>query len=187
MIYKTVVFMLLFSCFLCLINGEWGNMSAGFFDGLSSAFELITTICAPICFWSGLSEIMSKSGFSEKMACFFRPFIGFLFPKEKKDREFSSRLSQNMTANFLGLGNMATLEGLECGKRLLKMGRLNAVSRLIVLNTASIQLLPTSICAVRATLGAAAPYDILPAVWVSSVFSVCVGLFICKLMEDKER
>ena len=103
--------------------------------------------------------------------------------------EAAAALSGNLTANLLGLGNAATPLGLKAVQRMKQLSgsdrASNEMCRLIVMNTASVQLLPTTVAAVRSSLGAASPFDILPAVWVTSLCSVFLGLLAAKLMEGR--
>lgn len=99
-------------------------------------------------------------------------------------------MSGNLSANLLGLGNAATPLGIRAARRMALGAEgtaSNELCRLVVLNTASVQLLPTTVAAVRAGCGAAAPFDILPAVWISSLLSVSVGLLTARLLERVVR
>ena len=99
-------------------------------------------------------------------------------------------MSGNLSANLLGLGNAATPLGIRAARRMALGAEgiaSNELCRLVVLNTASVQLLPTTVAAVRAGCGAAAPFDILPAVWISSLLSVSVGLLAARLLERVVR
>ena len=95
-------------------------------------------------------------------------------------------LSANVSANLLGLGNAATPMGIRASQEMARLGSpgvaSNELCRLVVLNTASIQLLPTTVAAIRAAEGASAPFDILPAVWVTSILSVATGLLAARLL-----
>ena len=131
-------------------------------------------------------EVMNRSGLSKHIAALLRPLILLLYGRDGRDSEAASALSQNMAANLLGLGSAATPAGLRAAARLhtLAQGRgepPHGVFLLIVLNTASLQLFPTTVAAVRAACGASSPYDILPAVWLSSAISVATGIFAAKL------
>jgi spore maturation protein A len=110
------------------------------------------------------------------------PILRILFPKTETDTVLRGDLSANICANLLGLGNAATPMGIRAAKRLADPRSPGIASdelcRLVVLNTASIQLLPTQIAAVRLSAGCRTPFDILPAVWLTSICSVAAGL-IC--------
>ena len=122
---------------------------------------------------------MEKIGLTAALARLLRPVMERIFPSTRADRVLASSLSANICANFLGLGNAATPPGIEAARRL-AMGcdgrASDELCRLIVLNTASIQLLPTNVAAIRSALGAGAPFDILGAVWITSLLSAGLGL-----------
>ena len=115
-----------------------------------------------------------------------KPLLARLFPSSKSDQQLAGNLSANICANFLGLGNAATPLGIRAAKQLAAKGKpgiaSNELCRLVVLNTASIQLIPTGVAAVRTALGCATPFDILPAVWVTSICSALLGLTAAWLM-----
>jgi spore maturation protein A len=123
---------------------------------------------------------MDSVGLTDLLSGLLRPILGRLFPESRKDPELTRYLSGNMTANLLGLGNAATPMGIRAAERLRDSREptraTDSLCRLVVLNTASIQLLPTTVAAVRRSAGCAEPFDILPAVWVSSILSVAAGL-----------
>ena len=131
-------------------------------------------------------EVMDRSGLTSRLARLLQPLIRFLFGTDGQDPQAQAALSQNLSANLLGLGSAATPAGLRAARRLseLAQGRgetPHAVYLLMVLNTASLQLLPTTTAAIRAGLGCARPYDILPAVWLASLGSVAVGIAAARL------
>lgn len=156
-------------------------------SGGEAAVQLLLSMCGTLCFWSGILEIMNRSGLSQSIARLLRPIISLLFGKDGQDEEAGAAISQNMAANLLGLGSAATPAGLRAAKRLHTLAQQRKetphhVFLLMVLNSASIQLLPTSVAAVRAAAGSSSPYDILPAVWLSSAISVTVGIVTAKLL-----
>ena len=129
---------------------------------------------------------MEKSGLSEKLSQLLSPFLSRIFPETCRDGAARSFLCANFTANLLGLGSAATPMGVSCVRRMQEFSRdkkraSNEMCRLIVMNTASIQLLPTTVAGVRSALGSADPFDILPAVWTASLLSVLAGLAAAKL------
>lgn len=154
--------------------------SAAALEGAKSAIELAFTIAGPLCLWSGVGALMERLGLTGKLAKCLSPLLGWLYPSTKKDPVLAGAVSANFCANLLGLGNAATPMGIRAVKRLADPGRpgiaTDEMCRLVVMNTASIQLIPTTVAAVRAGAGSASPFDLLPCVWVSSVLSVSVGL-----------
>lgn len=162
-----------------LVTGRIDAVANAAFEGAASAVELCIEMAGVMCLWSGVMEIMNACGLSSLLARSFRPVLRRLLPQASKDDETLSAISANVSANLLGLGNAATPLGIRAARRMaVGCGGIasNELCMLVVLNTASIQLLPTTIASVRAAAGSAAPFDILPAVWISSILSVAAGL-----------
>lgn len=153
--------------------------------GAQGAVELCISLAGMMCLWTGVMEIMRRSGLAEKLSRLLRPVLGLIFPQVARDREIMDSIAANVSANLLGLGNAATPLGIEAARR---MGRRSpgtasdAMCMLVVCNTASIQLIPTTVATVRSAAGSAAPFDILPAVWLASALSVGVGILACKVL-----
>ena len=170
---------LLFGC----ATGQLSAVSAAALTGTQSAVELCLSMAGAICLWSGVMTLMDLCGLSEKLAALLRPLLRRILPNASRDSETLAALSANVSANLLGLGNAATPLGIRAATRMAQ--GCNSVAsdelcRLVVLNTASIQLLPTTVAAVRSAHGCAVPFDILPAVWLSSVLSVSAGLLAAR-------
>ena len=121
----------------------------------------------------------------QELSRLLRPVLRRLLPQAGRDEETLAALSANVSANLLGLGNAATPAGIQAAKRM-AVGCGGTASdelcRLVVLNTASVQLLPSTVAALRGGLGSAAPLDILPAVWLSSALSVTAGLACARVL-----
>ncbi|MEA4965811.1 MAG: nucleoside recognition domain-containing protein [Oscillospiraceae bacterium] len=181
--------MIALSLICSLFTGTLPQMTAALFHGAESAVTLTLSLAGVLCLWSGIIAVMKETGLSERLAALLGPVLRFLFPQAAADPEAAQCLSGNLTANLLGLGNAATPLGLKAVQRMKVLSGSNEASnemcRLIVMNTASVQLIPTTVAAVRSALGANAPFDILPAVLVSSLCSVCVGLLASRLLEGR--
>ena len=165
------------------ISGQWGAVSAAAMEGARAAVELCISMAGAICLWSGVMTLMDRCGLSQKLARLLRPVLRRLLPNASRDSETMAALSANVSANLLGLGNAATPLGIRAATRMAEgCGGVasDELCRLVVLNTASIQLLPTTVAAVRSAQGCAAPFDILPAVWLSSALSVTAGLLAAR-------
>ena len=168
------------------LTGRMAQVSQATISGSEEAVRLILRMAGTLCLWNGLMEVMQRSGLAHKVARLLSPLIGLLFGEYAKDPQARAAIAQNMSANLLGLGSAATPSGLRAAKRLQQLSDQkgtppHGVFLLIVINTASLQLLPTTVAAVRAGLGSAAPYDILPAVWLSSAVSVTVAVLAARL------
>ena len=161
------------------VNGRASALSAAVMQGAQSGVTLAISIAGSLCLWAGIGRAMERSGLTEKLSRLLRPVMRRLFPSTREDSTLAGALSTNICANFLGLGNAATPPGIEAARRLAARSPGQAsdeLCRLIVLNTASIQLIPANVAAVRSSLGCAAPFDILPAVWLTSLCSAGLGL-----------
>ncbi len=169
--------MVLGSVLACAAEGrpEAGN---ALMEGSAEAVRFCLSAAGPLCLWSGVLELLERCGGTEKLSAAMKPVLGRLFPRASADRDAFDALSENVCANLLGLGNAATPAGIRAVQRMNALGpeSRDELSLFVVLNTASIQLLPTTIASVRAAAGAAAPFDVLPAVLLSSLCSVSAGL-----------
>ena len=169
---------LILSLLASLILGNGNALAAAVPKGAQAGLELALSLAGSICLWSGVGKLMEKAGLTALLSKCFSPLLGRIFPSYKQDTILAGHLSSNVCANFLGLGNAATPMGIQAAKRLSR-GREVAsdeLCRLIVLNTASIQLIPANVAAIRSQLGSVAPFDILPAVWITSIASAGMGL-----------
>ena len=169
-----------------IITGRGSEVSYAAIEGGKKSVELCISLLGSICFWSGIMKIAEKAGFTRFIGKLCTPFILLLFPKLKTDSHAAGAITMNMSANLLGLGDAATPLGIEAMKSLQEINHdkstvSNYMVTFIVMNTASIQLLPTTIATIRAELGAASPMDILSAVLLSSACSLIVGLVVAAL------
>ena len=175
--------MVILSLFCGLCTGSLDAVASAALNGAQSAVELSFSMAGILCLWSGVMEILNACGISQKLAALFRPLLRRLLPQASRDAETLAAVSANVSANLLGLGNAATPLGIQAACRMARGCGGTASDELcllVVLNTASIQLLPTNVAAVRAALGCGRPFDILPAVWVTSILSA--GLGVCAAM-----
>lgn len=172
------------SILFSMLTGRGGALAASIVTGAQNGITLAISIAGAICLWSGVGKLMEKAGFTAFLARLLRPLLNRIFPSTKTDPVLAGDLSANICANFLGLGNAATPMGIKAACRLAK-GRdtaNNELCRLIVLNTASIQLIPATVAAVRAAQGCQTPFDILPAVWITSLCSTGLGVIAAWVM-----
>ena len=171
--------MVVVSILAAALSGNISALAAAVPEGAQAGITLAISIAGSICLWTGVGRLMEVSGLTGKLSLLIHPILGKLFPSVKKDAVLENYLSANICANFLGLGNAATPMGIQAAQRLAKGHNgvaSNELCRLIVLNTASIQLIPANVAAVRSSLGCGTPFDILPAVWVTSLCSAGLGV-----------
>lgn len=170
---------------LCaLVTGTGADLAPAALEGAADAVELGLSMAGVLCLWMGVMEVMQRAGLAEKLARLLHPILRRLFPDFAEDRAVMDTIAANVSANLLGLGNAATPLGLEAARRMSRRTpgvAGDSLCMLVVCNTASIQLLPTTVAAVRLAAGCRTPFDILPAVWVTSALSVCTGIAAAKL------
>ena len=168
-----------------VLTGSVGVLGNAALEGAAAAVELCVAMAGVMCLWTGVMEVMDQCGLSAALARLFRPLLRRLLPNASRDPETLAAVSANLSADLLGLGNAATPLGIRAAKRMARgCGGVasDELCLLVVLNSASIQLLPTTVAGVRSALGSADPFDILPAVWLASLLSVLMGLTAAKLL-----
>lgn len=158
-----------------------GNLSetltAGL-NGAASAVEVLFSFAGIMCFWSGILKIAQEGGSAKFCEKILSPIIRRLFPKVENRKN----ITMNIIANLLGMGNAATPAGVSAmceldeanGKR---EHPSHEMCRFAVMNTASLQLFPTTIIGILASLGSENPYKIVPYIWICSIISLFCGLF----------
>ncbi|MBQ9149073.1 MAG: spore maturation protein A [Oscillospiraceae bacterium] len=171
---------LLICIFSALLEGSGAALAAAVPNGAQAGVTLALSMAGSLCLWTGIGKLLERGGVTALLSRLLAPLLGRIFPGTKSDPVLANALSGNICANFLGLGNAATPMGIQAVRRMAAPSRpsiaTDQMCRLIVLNTASIQLIPANVAAIRASLGSAAPFDILPAVWLTSVCSAGLGV-----------
>mgnify|MGYP000462411254 CR=1 FL=1 len=165
-------------------SGRGAQLGAAAAQGVQQAVDFCLTVGGMVCLWSGVMELMRRCGIAGGLSRLLRPVLRRLFPVCAKDSEGFWNLCGNLSANLLGLGNAATPLGIRTAQRMQALsgggGASDELCLLVVMNTASLQLIPSTVAAVRAQLGAAHAFDILPAVWLASACSVGAGILAAK-------
>ena len=172
--------MVLLSVVCSLITGSGAELTGAVVSGAQAGITLAVSMGGALCLWSGVCKLMEHVGITAALSRLIRPLLHRIFPSTLTDPLLAGHLSGNICANFLGLGNAATPMGIQAVRQMSKRTASGTASdemcRLIVLNTASIQLIPATVAAVRTSLGCTSPFDILPAVWVTSLCSAGLGV-----------
>ena len=160
-----------------VLLGNARALAASVLQGAQAGVELAVAMAGSLCLWSGVGKLMDAAGITDLLSTLLKPVLHKVFPVTATNPSLSRSISSNICANFLGLGNAATPMGIRAAKAL-KQGdtATDALCRLVVLNTASIQLIPANVAAVRSALGCNTPFDILPAVWITSFCSAGLGV-----------
>lgn len=179
--------MITLSFLFAMLTGSLDKVNTALVSGAQSAVEMSIGLLGLMCFWTGLLEIAKKSGMTELLSKALEPVMRKLFPELKKDSPAIGAMLLNMVANFLGLSNAATPLGLKAMEELDKENNhkkraSNAMCLFVVINTASITLIPTTVIALRTSNGSEDPFSVIVPVWICSIISVTVGIIVAKLL-----
>lgn len=169
-----------------IITGNMSELSSSIIQGGQDAVSLLLRLVAMLCLWGGIMEIADRSGITKTVSRALRPLLKPLFPKIKNNRYVMEAISMNVTANILGLGNAATPLGLEAMRRLQSVnGDVNIASDemvvFVVMNTAAMHIIPTTVATLRGQYGSASPMEIMPASILSSFCALAVGVTAAKV------
>lgn len=173
-----------------LAAGRGSEVASAAMEGASAGVELCLGMAGALCLWMGVMEVLRRAGAMGWLSRLLRPVLSRLYPDFARDSGVMDAISANVSANLLGLGNAATPLGLDAARRMSRRSpgvASDALCMLVVCNTASIQLLPTTVASIRSAAGSAAPFDILPAVWLASAASLTAGLLAAKALSKVWR
>ena len=182
---------ILVSIFCGMATGRISQVSQAMFTGAQDAVTLVISLLGAMCLWSGIMRVADQGGVTNGLARLFSPLLKKLFPGLPKDSKAARAISMNLSANLLGMGNAATPLGIAAMQELAKSNPStdtadNRMITFVVMNTASLQLIPSTIAVIRANYGCEAPFDIIPAIIVSSLCAVTVGIIMAKLLERRK-
>ena len=157
-----------------IFSGNLESLNASIFESTNDAISLSINLLGTICLWNGIMQVANKTTLIDKLTNILHPIIKVLFPEMRKNKQIQKEISMNMIANILGLGNAATPLGLKAMKSMQKGNPkkdtlTNSMLIFIVLNTASIQIIPTTVIAIRNSLGSNNPTAIVFPVWVATI------------------
>ncbi len=181
-------FIILISIICAIFTGNMEALSNSILVGASDAINLVITMAGMMSLWSGILKIADSGGITCILAKIFKPVLKHLFKDCPENSPAMRAICMNITANILGLGNAATPLGISAMKEMKKLNKnsdvaSNSMITFVVMNTASIQILPTTMSILRQKYHSAAPFDIVPAVWISSVVALLVGITLAKVLE----
>lgn len=183
-------FMLIVSFAAACFTGRLPEVSEAVMQGADEAVKLAISIAGIMALWSGVMKIAEKSGLVKIFAVAFMPVIRLLFPEAAKDKEAAGAIAMNITANFFGMGNAATPLGIAAMKKLggyMKNGiATNSMCMLAIINSASVQLVPSTLIAIRSSMGSQNPSEIMLPIWIASVITFVAGVIAAKLAEGRK-
>lgn len=184
--------MIVISIFYSFFSGNINDLNKSIYDSSKSAIDLFIVLAGSMILWSGIMKIICETKIIKKITNIFNPIINILFPDLRENKRIRDLICMNMVSNFLGLGNASTPLGLRAIKELdkennNKKNMSESMETLILINTASIQLIPTTIFSIRNSLGSSNPSKIIIPVWLSTIIAAIVGILILKILLRKNR
>lgn len=185
---------ILISFIYAILTGNVNQINQSIFDSAASAVELTITFFGTLCMWNGIMKIAQETTFMKKLTNLLKPLINFLFPDCINNEKVKQEISMNMVANILGLGNAATPLGLKAMKTMQKDNEKkdtisNSMAMFIVINTASLQLIPTTVIAIRSSLNSLNPSQIIFPVWIATIAAAFAAISAAKffIYRDKKK
>ena len=163
------------SFFYSIISGNIENINNSIFESLEDVINLSMTLVGTMCLWCGLMEIVKNTSLIKKLTKMLRPILNWIFPDSKDNEEAMKNISLNTISNILGLGNAATPAGIK------------AMENLQEENTTSIELIPTTVIAIRSSLNAQNPADIIIPIWFSTIIGTLVGVISTKILIKRRK
>lgn len=179
-------FMIAFSFISAIFTGKMDLLSGSVVNSGQDAINLIINLTGMLCLWGGIMKIAEKSGLTAVISRLLSPVFSLLYKNIKKNSETAEAMSMNVTANLLGLGNAATPLGLEAMRRMQqenpdKSRATDDMIIFVVMNSAAMRLIPTTVATLRTQFGSENPMEIIPATWLSTFISLCTGIITAKL------
>jgi spore maturation protein A len=192
MLNKIWPLFIIISFIYAFISGNIEKLNNGIFESTKKAVELCLTFLGTMCLWNGIMNIAYKSNLINFFVKILNPIIKYLFPEINKKEKIKKEISMNIIANIFGLGNAATPLGIKAMESMQEENEnkntlSNSMMIFIVLNTASLQLIPTTIIAIRSSLGSENPFSIIMPVWCASICSIIVAIIVTKILIKNKK
>ena len=183
---------IIISFLFAVISGNIQNLNNSIFSSLSDVVKLSLTLVGNMCLWCGIMKIIQETKIMNYLMKILKPILNWLYPEAKNNKDAMEAISINTVSNILGIGNAATPAGLKAMEELQKDNKnkeelSNAMIMLIVLNTTSIQLIPTTVIAIRSALGAPNPSNIIVPIWISTIAGTLTGVIITKILLRRRK
>lgn len=183
---------IIFSFIYSVYSGNTEELNNSIFNSLENVISLSMTLLGTMCLWCGIMEIIKNTSIMTKITKGLKPVLNWLFSDSKENKEAMNNISINIVSNILGLGNAATPAGLKAMEELQKSNKnktrlSDSMMMLIVLNTTSMQIIPTTVIAIRTALKAENPSSIIAPIWISTIIGTLVGIIATKILIARGR
>ena len=178
--------LLIFAFISAIVTGRMNELSAAVIDGAEAAVQLLMRLISMLCLWGGIMEIGDRAGLTALFSKIMYPVVSLVFPRLRKDKYVLEAISMNITANVLGLGNAATPLGLEAMRRLQTVNSDTSVASdemvvFVVMNTAAMHIIPTTVATMRGQYGSVSPMEIMPAAFLTSFCALMSAITVAKI------
>lgn len=178
--------LLIFAFISAVVTGRMNELSAAVIDGAEAAVQLLMRLISMLCLWGGIMEIGDRAGLTALFSKIMYPVVYLVFPHLRKDKYVLEAISMNITANVLGLGNAATPLGLEAMRRLQTVNSDTSVASdemvmFVVMNTAAMHIIPTTVATMRGQYGSVSPMEIMPAAFLTSFCALMSAITVAKI------
>lgn len=179
--------LIIISYLYAILSGNIEKMSNSIFLSISEAITLSISLMGNMCLWCGIMNIVKKTKLIDMLRKLLRPSLNIIFKDVKNNEIIMNDISINIISNILGIGNAATPAGLKAMKEMQKENKnkkniSNAMATLIVLNTASLQVIPTTVLAIRTTMNSNNPASIVMPIWISTFIGSTIALIAVKII-----
>lgn len=183
---------IIISFVFAIISGNIENLNSSIFESIDSVISLSMTLVGTMCLWCGIMEVVKNTSIMSKLTKLLKPVLLWLFPDAKYNKEALDNISINVVSNILGLGNAATPAGIKALESLKessndKLSLSDSMMMLIVLNTTSIELIPTTVIAIRQSLNSQNPASIIIPIWISTIIGTIVGILSTKFLIKRSK
>lgn len=186
MINKVITAFFVISVIFAMVNNTTTEMSSALLNSSELALKTVFSLVGGMALWGGVMEVAKSAGLTEKLCRLIKRPVKFLFPKLSENSQAFVSISMNLTSNLLGLGNAATPLGLKAMRELDKENNSKRyMTTLVVLNAASIQLVPVTVATLRMSSGSKSPWDFVPAVLIVSLLSLIAGITMMRALNIK--
>lgn len=181
---------IIISFIFAIVSGNIESLNSGIFDSVKDAVQLTISFLGTMCLWSGIMKIVQETTMINKLSKMFMPLMKWLFPELNEKSSAYKAISMNIIANLLGLGNAATPLGINAMRELqrenIKKEELsNSMAMFIVINTASLQIIPTTVIAIRTSLGSENACVVIFPIWVATIMADFIGIMVSKMLAKK--
>lgn len=170
-----------------ILIGKINEINMSIFNSVDNAVETTIKLVGTICLWNGIIKVIEKTSLINTLKKILKPILKIIFPEIKEESKEYGEISMNIIANILGLGNAATPIGINAMKSMQEANKdkrklNNSMALFIIINTASIQIIPTTVIAIRTALGSSNPTQIIPAVWIATICSATTAILMAKIL-----